>query len=115
LLVGLSAPKILIWPVASSLILGALFILIEFKAALDPIIPIEVLKSRGILLSCLATLGFMMSRFVVLFYTPVFGLAVRGLSPAAAGSLLLPANIGFALGGVVVGWLHVHHGGSFYV
>lgn len=45
----------------------------------------------------------MASRWTLLFYAPVFALAVRGLSPAAAGSVLLPTNVGFALGGVGAG------------
>ena len=54
-------------------------------------------------------------RWTILFYAPVFVLAVRGLSPAAAGSILIPTNIGFGVGGLVVGWLHIRYSGSFYL
>jgi predicted MFS family arabinose efflux permease len=80
----------------------------------DPIIPVKVLKSRGILLSCIATLGYMMSRWSVLFYTPVYASAVRGLSPAESGSLLIPTNFGFAVGNLLSGGLHIRRAGSFY-
>ncbi|KAF2103304.1 MFS general substrate transporter [Rhizodiscina lignyota] len=114
LLIGLSASKILVIPIIISLILLPLFVLNEIYIAKDPIIPVIVLKSRGVLLSCLATAGFMMCRWCVLFYTPVYSIAVRGWSPATAGTILIPTNGGFALGGLVVGWIHIRRAGSFY-
>ena len=114
LLIGLSAPKILVIPVIISLILLPLFVLNEIYLAKDPIIPVIVLKSRGVLLSCLGTIGFMMCRWSVLFYTPVYSIAVRGWSPAAAGTILIPTNGGFAVGGLLVGWVHIRRAGSFY-
>lgn len=93
----------------------ALFLLNEYRIAPDPLIPISVLQSRGVLLSCLSQLGLMAARWAVLFYTPVFVLAVRGLSPAAAGAVLIPTNLGFGAGGLLVGWLHVRRAGAFWL
>jgi hypothetical protein len=56
----------------------------------------------------------MAARWTVLFYAPIFVLAVRGLSPAVAGSVLIPTNAGFGLGGLVVGALHIRRAGSFW-
>ena len=56
----------------------------------------------------------MMARWTVLFYTPVYAIAVRSWVPAAAGSILIPTNAGFALGGLLAGWLHIRRTGSFY-
>ncbi|KAK1731097.1 major facilitator superfamily transporter [Colletotrichum acutatum] len=101
-----------------SLLLSAvsllLFVLIEFKLVTDPIIPISVLSSRGVLLSCTAQLLFMSIRWTLLYYTPIFVLAVRGYAPATAGSILIPTNIGFGSGGLIVGWLHVRRNGAFW-
>ena len=80
-----------------------------------PIVPVTLLKSRGALLTCLATLGVQMSRWTVIFYTPIYAMAVRGWSPASAGSILIPTNAGFALGGLVVGFIHIRRKGSFYM
>jgi hypothetical protein len=102
-------------PIAISPILLTAFILNEICLAKVPIIPISVLKSRGALLTCLAQLGFMAARWMVLFYTPVYAIAVRGWAPAAAGSMLIPTNLGFATGGLLVGWLHIRRAGSFYL
>lgn len=100
-------------PIALSLVTLAVFLVVESRAN-DPVIPLLVLKSRGVLLSCFAQLGFMAARWTVLFYAPVFALAVRGLSPAIAGSVLIPTNAGFALGGLIVGALHIRRAGSFW-
>lgn len=114
-LYGLSNTKIQLTPIFLSFISLAAFLAIEYLYTTDPIIPISVLQSRGVLLSCLAQLGFMAARWTVLFYAPMFVLAVRGYSPAVAGSVLIPTNAGFGIGGVVVGWLHVKRAGSFWL
>lgn len=88
---------------------------VENFYATDPIIPLSVLSSRGALLSCAAQLGFMSARWTILYYAPIFMLAVRGHAPAAAGSILIPTNIGFGMGGLIVGWLHIRRGGSFWM
>jgi hypothetical protein len=92
-----------------------LFVAVELRIAKEPIIPISVLKSRGALLSCIAQLGAMAARWSVLFYTPAYAIAVLEWSPASAGSILIPTNLGFATGGVLVGWLHIKRGGSFWL
>lgn len=57
----------------------------------------------------------MSARWTVLFYAPVFMLAVRGAVPTTAGSILIPTNLGFGLGGIIVGWLHVRRNGAFWL
>ncbi|KAI8718633.1 MFS domain-containing protein [Fusarium sp. LHS14.1] len=109
------ADKIQILPLILSLVTLTFFLTVEYYLAADPVIPIKVLSCRGILLSCLAQTGFMSARWSVLFYAPIFMLAVRGAAPAAAGSILIPTNIGFGLGGVLVGWLHVRRNGAFWL
>lgn len=114
-LFGLSGPRILPTPLILSALSLPVFILNEIYVAKDPVIPVSVLKSRGTLLTCFATVGFMMARWCVLFYTPMYALAVRGWNPAVAGSILIPTNAGFASGGLVAGIFHIRRSGSFYV
>ncbi|KAH7396459.1 major facilitator superfamily domain-containing protein [Pyrenochaeta sp. MPI-SDFR-AT-0127] len=114
-LLGLSGPKILATPIAVSGLALPIFILNEIYVAKDPVVPISVLRSRGTLLTCLATVGFMMARWAILFYTPVYALAVRGWAPAVAGSILVPTNAGFASGGLLAGIFHIRRTGSFYL
>ena len=73
------------------------------------------MKSRGALLSSLATAVLMLTRWSVLFYSPVYALAIREWQPSLAGTMLLPANLGFAVGGILVGWLHIRQARSYYM
>jgi predicted MFS family arabinose efflux permease len=114
-LLGLSGPKILPTPLILSAIALPVFIMNEIHVAADPILPVSVLRSRGTLLTCFATLGFMMARWSILFYTPMYALAVRGWAPAVAGSILIPTNAGFATGGLLAGVFHIKRTGSFYL
>ncbi|KAK8116191.1 major facilitator superfamily transporter [Apiospora sp. TS-2023a] len=107
--------QIQIIPLAISAGTLVLFVLIEYFVASDPIIPISVLQNRGALLSCLSQLGFMTARWTILFYAPITALAIFGLSPGASGSMLIPTNLGFGLGGILIGWVHIRRAGSFYV
>jgi MFS family permease len=115
-LYSLGAPRhIPLLPLLLSPFVFAAFVLNEVYLASDPIIPLSLLKSRGLLLTCLATVGYMMARWAVLFYTPTYAIAVRNWSPASAGAILVPTNAGFALGGLIVGGLHIRRSGSFYL
>ncbi|KAI2463636.1 MFS general substrate transporter [Annulohypoxylon bovei var. microspora] len=113
-LFGLSG-SIQVIPLIVSLATLVTFVVIECYVAADPVIPITVIRNRGALLICLAQLGFMAARWAVLFYAPIAALAVRGFAPAASGSILIPTNIGFGSGGLLVGWLHIRRAGSFWL
>ena len=99
-LYGLSSATIAPLPLGLAAALLLLFVGVEYRVAADPVVPLAVLGSRGALLSCAAQLGLMAARWCVLFYAPVFALAVWGWRPAAAGSVLVPTNLGFGLGGL---------------
>ena len=102
-------------PIILSAFMLLLFVFVESYHAADPIVPVTVLKSRGNLLSGLSTTGLMTARWGVLFFTPTYAIAVRDWSQATAGLMLLPTNGGFAIGGILVGWLHIRRAGSFYI
>lgn len=57
----------------------------------------------------------MSTRWSLLYFSPIYMLAVRGTAPAAAGSVLVPTNLGFVVGGVLVGWLHIRRSGLFWL
>lgn len=115
LLFGLSSTDITITPIILCPIIFGIFLLIESKYATDPIIPIQVLKLRSVVLTCLAGLISMMSRWAILFFTPVYASAVRTWPSSTAGLILVPTNAGFGLGGVLVGWLHIRSTSSYYM
>lgn len=115
LLFSLASPVITIMPILMSFVSFAAFLVIESRFAAEPIIPIAVLKLRSVLFTCVAGLGLMMGRWAVLFFTPVYTIAVRGWGAASAGLILLPTNFGFGLGGLLVGWAHIRKTGSYYL
>ncbi|MCJ1438454.1 hypothetical protein MMC27_007844 [Xylographa pallens] len=115
LLTSLSSPHLSLLPILLSFAILILFVLTETYLTSTPIIPVNLLRHRGALFACLAQLGLMMARWTILFYTPVYALAVRTWSPATAGSILIPTNAGFAVGGLLAGLLHIRRAGSFYL
>lgn len=115
LLFSLASPDIPIIPIILSFIAFSGFLVVESKFTAEPIIPISVLRLRSVLFTCLAGLGLMMSRWAVLFFTPVYTMAVRGWGAASAGLILVPTNVGFGLGGLLVGWIHIRQASSYYL
>ncbi|KIW21132.1 hypothetical protein PV08_01712 [Exophiala spinifera] len=115
LLYSLSSPSIQITPIVLSLASLVLFVLVEANWAKQPIVPVSVLKSRGNILTGVATIGVMTARWGVLFFTPTYVLTLRGWSQASAGLTLIPTNLGFGSGGLLAGWLHIRRTGSFYM
>lgn len=114
MLYTLSAHKIDFRALALSLGMLVLFVFIEVRWATEPIVPPSVMRSRANVFSGVSTVGVMTARWGILFYTPVYAIAVRGWKQSAAGALLIPTNAGFAVGGLLAGWLHIRRAGSFY-
>ncbi|EXJ93642.1 hypothetical protein A1O1_02034 [Capronia coronata CBS 617.96] len=115
LLYSLSSPQVQIVPIILSLASLVLFIFVEAKWAREPIVPTSVLRSRGNILTGVASVGIMTARWGVLFYTPTYVLTLRGWPQARAGLTLIPTNLGFGLGGLLAGWLHIRRSMSFYI
>jgi hypothetical protein len=114
LFINVASTRISTLPMVLTFVLFGLFILIESRYSVDPILPMKLLRSRSLLFACSAQLGLMICRWLVLFYTPVYFISVRSWTPAAAGTTLLPTNVGFAVGGLIVGWLHIRKVKSYY-
>jgi len=118
ILYGLAAPGFgtaeIITIVLGLFVFLPLFVYQEAYRHSDPIVSVKILRNRPVLFACLATLGYMMARWAVLFYSPVFGTAVKGLDPASAGAVLVPTNLGFAIGSILSGLIHIRRDGSYY-
>lgn len=114
LLYSLSLPKVNYIGIGLASAMLALFVFIEARWATEPIVPLDVMRNRPNIFSGLATVGLMTARWSILFYTPVYAIAVRGWIQSAAGTLLVPTNAGFALGGIVIGVVHIRRTKSFY-
>lgn len=91
-----------------------LFILIEYRFATLPIIPVSLLSNPATLFGCFCSLLSMTARWVLLYYSPIWAMSVFGFHPAEAGASLIPTSFGFGLGGLVVGAYSVRHAGGYY-
>lgn len=90
------------------------FILVEAKVAELPIIPVSLLGNPATLFGCFCSLFGMTTRWVLLYYSPIWAMAVLGFHPTLAGASLIPTSVGFGLGGLIVGAYSVRHAGGYY-
>ena len=93
----------------------AFVVIEESEFTTEPIVPVGILRTRSVLLTCSAAMGLMITRWGVLVFAPVYVMAVQGWSPVSAGSILIPTNGGFAVGGILVGWIHIRKAKSYYM
>lgn len=114
-LTSLASPEILIWPIPLSIALFVVFFLNEAYWAQEPIIPVDVFFTYSVLFTSMAGTGLMMARWGIIFYSPVYAMAVRGWSLASAGLILIPTNAGFGVGGLLVGVFHIRKADSYYL
>ncbi|MEV7867220.1 MFS transporter [Streptomyces sp. NPDC088124] len=88
--------------VGGSVLLGAIFILIESKAT-EPIIPLRLFRNRTITLASLASLFVGVAMFAgTIFFSQYFQLA-RGKSPTMSGVMTIPMIGGLFLSSTISG------------
>ncbi|MEU5533123.1 MFS transporter [Streptomyces sp. NPDC020362] len=88
--------------VAGSVVLGALFVLVESKAS-EPIIPLRLFRNRTITLASLASLFVGVAMFTgTVFFSQYFQLA-RGESPTMSGVMTIPMIGGLFISSTVSG------------
>ncbi|TXS55892.1 MFS transporter [Streptomyces sp. t39] len=88
--------------VAGSVLLGALFLLVESRAS-EPIIPLRLFRNRTITLASLASLFVGVAMFAgTVFFSQYFQLA-RGESPTMSGVLTIPMIAGLFVSSTVSG------------
>lgn len=83
----------------------ALFVYVEEKVALEPIIPVHLLLNQTVAAACLTNWFITMSVFALTYYAPVYFQVVRGISATGAGILFIPQSVGTALGSLGSGML----------
>ncbi|MFJ1647454.1 MFS transporter [Streptomyces sp. NPDC088258] len=90
--------------VGGSIVLGALFVLIESKAS-EPIIPLRLFRNRTITLASLASLFVGIAMFAgTVFFSQYFQLA-RGKSPTMSGVMTIPMIGGLFISSTVSGMI----------
>lgn len=84
------------------LFLLAVFLLIEWRWASEPIIPLSLFRRRTVVAACLTAWFMSMAFYALTFYVPLY-LQRLGHSTGEMGLRLLPDSIGAGLGSFLVG------------
>ncbi|KAL8946219.1 MAG: hypothetical protein Q9222_007359 [Ikaeria aurantiellina] len=104
-------------PLASLLcaaLLACCFIYVEQRVAREPILPLNLLRHRSVLCSCLTMFCFHMAMYIFLFYLPIYYRA-RGISTTRAGAALIPFSAGIPLGSLLAGIIATRTGRYWYL
>jgi hypothetical protein len=76
--------------ITSGGILGIIFLLVEWKWASIPILPLRMFRSKNILILSITTLATGVVYWCNLFFLPEYYIYGRAITPVHAGVLLLP-------------------------
>lgn len=95
--------------VAFGLIMGALFLYVERRAA-EPMIPLDLFGNSIVSISVLVLALTTMSMFGVLLFVPLFIQAVIGTSATTSGTALIPMTMAMILLSIVSGQFISHTG-----
>lgn len=100
---GWASPQIL-GLIAAAAVAGALFVLVENRAA-QPIIPMGLFKDRDFTLSTLAGLLFGVAMFGAIGYLPTYLQMSAGVTATQAGMLMVPMMGGLLVASITTGQL----------
>ncbi|KAK8066874.1 Vacuolar membrane amino acid uptake transporter fnx2 [Apiospora hydei] len=89
--------------VLATLAFGALFLATEACWAAEPIFPVELLKHRDVLLTYFVTAAQGGAQLGLMFAVPLYFQVTKRVSNAVAGTYLVPAVAGNAIGAIVAG------------
>jgi MFS family permease len=82
--------------------LFVLFLLIEWRWAKEPIIPLSLFRRRTVVATCLTAWFMSSSLYILLYYVPLY-LQMLGYTPSEVGVRILPYSIGSAIGSFLIG------------
>ncbi|MBF6591531.1 MAG: MFS transporter, partial [Ktedonobacterales bacterium] len=99
-----NSPRVIGVLTAAGVLFGTFFIIERFFAH-EPILPLDLFKSRIFAVGSLLSLAVGMALFAVIIYLPLFIQAVLGQSATSAGAVITPLTLTLALGATLVGQL----------
>ncbi|WP_320670670.1 MFS transporter [Patulibacter defluvii] len=88
----------------------AVALVVRERRAVDPIVPLDLLRSRNVAVASGALFLTTAAMFAITVFVPLFLQATTGASPTEAGLLLIPAMLGIALSTNVSGRLIARSG-----
>ncbi|OQD74804.1 hypothetical protein PENDEC_c009G02035 [Penicillium decumbens] len=83
-------------------VLFGLFLLIEWRWAKEPIIPLSLFRRRTVVATCLTAWFMSSSLYILLYYVPLY-LQMLGYTPSEVGLRILPYSIGSGVGSFLIG------------
>jgi EmrB/QacA subfamily drug resistance transporter len=99
---GWSSPLTL-GPIVASVILGALFLLIEARLATAPIVPLGILRSRALTGANISMACVGGSMFAMWYFVSLYLQEVLGMTPLDAGLAFIPAALAIVAGSQFAG------------
>jgi MFS family permease len=97
-----SSPAIILLFIAAA-VFGVLFLAIEGWVAKEPIIPLALLRQRGVIIPSIVTFFQTAAQIGLMFAVPLYFQVTASASNAVAGAHLVPAVVGNAIGGILSG------------
>ncbi|KAI9148090.1 MFS general substrate transporter [Paramyrothecium foliicola] len=88
---------------ASSVVLALLFAYVELRVAKEPIYPLYLFGIRDVILSYLIIAVQSFAQTMLMFTIPLYFQVTKSVTPAQAGSYLVPSVLGNTIGGLVTG------------
>ncbi|KAJ2159459.1 hypothetical protein GGF46_003003 [Coemansia sp. RSA 552] len=85
-------------------ILGVLFILYEYRIPAEPVLPLQLLKSRNVALALIGHLFFGAVTYAPLMFIPQWALVVKNTTPITSGLYTLPLTISESFAVVFAGY-----------
>ena len=87
-----------------SVITWVLFVIVE-KRAKNPLVPMKLFANRNFVLTTVAGLAMGVGMFGTMAYLPTYLQMVHGMSPTAAGMMMIPMMVGMLGTSMTVGWI----------
>ncbi|KAF9203315.1 hypothetical protein BGZ49_006544 [Haplosporangium sp. Z 27] len=94
---------IIIGMICAGVVIGIIFIIIEWKISNEPIVPLHLYKIRNLWVTYAVSFFTGMSYFGILFYTPIYFQVVKGESAVIGGLGIVPFIVGLALASIFSG------------
>ncbi|CAO2650235.1 Nn.00g015270.m01.CDS01 [Neocucurbitaria sp. VM-36] len=98
--------------ITASAVFGALFLATEAWVAKEPILPISLLRQRGVVVSSFVMVFQSAAQIGLMFAVPLYFQVTTGATNTVAGAHLVPAVAGNAIGGVISGII-IHRTGRY--
>ncbi|CAJ2501266.1 Uu.00g041190.m01.CDS01 [Anthostomella pinea] len=96
-------------PAVSALFVGGIlllgmFVITEARWAKEPIFPLRLLRQKDVVLSYVINIFQTAAQVAMMFSVPLYFQVTRRSSSTIAGAHLMPAVIGYTVGGIMTGW-----------